>query len=182
MRGDVGERLARELGSLATVPGPVATDATSAQTEAGPFLEALAADSPIRRSWIGPAFAFQDRLATSDAVEITTANASLLRPYLVEWLEDVSEEVPMCVSLVEGRAVSICCSVRATDGAHEAGVETHPRFRRRGHAARAVLGWAVAVRIRGLEPLYSTSWENEASLGLAAALGLLQYGADLHVT
>jgi hypothetical protein len=31
-------------------------------------------------------------------------------------------------------------------------------------------------------PLYSTSWQNQASLALARKLGLIQYGADLHIT
>jgi hypothetical protein len=34
----------------------------------------------------------------------------------------------------------------------------------------------------GRTPLYSTSWENEASLALAKKLGLPQYGVDLHIT
>jgi RimJ/RimL family protein N-acetyltransferase len=47
---------------------------------------------------------------------------------------------------------------------------------------RAVTEWANAVR--GLErvALYSTSWENAASRRLAATLGLVQFGADLHIT
>jgi len=38
--------------------------------------------------------------------------------------------------------------------------------------------------VRALErvPLYSTSWENQASRRLAARLGLVHFGADLHIT
>ncbi|HVG44817.1 MAG TPA: GNAT family N-acetyltransferase [Longimicrobium sp.] len=82
----------------------------------------------------------------------------------------------------DGRAVAVCSSVRITDAAREAGVETAPGFRGRGHAARAVAAWAVAVRRMGAIPLYSTSWSNAASQGVARKLGLRMFGADLHIT
>ena len=80
------------------------------------------------------------------------------------------------------RAVSICGSARITSRAHEAGVETHPDFRGRGHAVKVVAAWARAVREDGRIPLYSTSWENEASRDVARKLGLVQYGVTFHVT
>lgn len=73
-------------------------------------------------------------------------------------------------------------TARMTPHAHEAGVETHPEFRGRAHAARAVRAWARAVRELDRIPLYSTSWENKASRALAARLGLLRYEPDLHTT
>ena len=36
------------------------------------------------------------------------------------------------------------------------------------------------VRDLGDEPLYSTSWDNAASLRVAEKLGLIPYGEDLH--
>jgi len=71
----------------------------------------------------------------------------------------------------------------ATRSAHaaEAGVETLPGFRGRGFAARAVAAWAGAVAGAGLLPLYSSDWSNRASLALAARLGLIRYGVDLHL-
>ncbi|HSW09346.1 MAG TPA: hypothetical protein VLK32_00365 [Bacillota bacterium] len=67
----------------------------------------------------------------------------------------------------EGRAVSICSSVRITPAAHEAVVETLPSFPGRGYAQDVVAGWASAVQATGALPLYSTSWENVASQAVA---------------
>jgi hypothetical protein len=38
------------------------------------------------------------------------------------------------------------------------------------------------VHALGATPLYSTSWDNLASRGLAARLGLAQFGVDFHLT
>jgi RimJ/RimL family protein N-acetyltransferase len=84
--------------------------------------------------------------------------------------------------VAEGRAVSVCFSSRLTPRAAEAGVETAEPFRGRGYATRAVAAWAHAVRETGRIPLYSTSWNNLASQGVARSLGLRIYGADLSLT
>lgn len=117
-----------------------------------------------------------------DVVPVTAANAGVLSPYLDAWRTDVTQGVPICAVLRDGSAVSICASVRVTEHAHEAGVETHPAFRGAGHAARAVTAWARDVRAGGRIPLYSTSWENTASQAVARKLGLIQFGVDLHIT
>jgi predicted GNAT family acetyltransferase len=88
----------------------------------------------------------------------------------------------MAAVVVGGRAVSVCGSVRISDRADEAGVETHPDFRGRGHALAAVWAWAQAVRNSGRVPLYSTSWSNMQSRRVAEKLGLVQYGTVVHVT
>lgn len=66
--------------------------------------------------------------------------------------------------------------------AAEAGVETQEPARERGHARRVVAAWAAQVRAAGLRPLYSTWWENSASLALAASLGAVAYAEDFHLT
>ncbi len=78
----------------------------------------------------------------------------------------------MMAVIIEGRAVSLCTSVNASDAAHCAGVETLPDYRGRGFAARAVASWADAVRIGGAEPFYTTTFDNIASQGVATRLGL----------
>jgi predicted GNAT family acetyltransferase len=54
--------------------------------------------------------------------------------------------------------------------------------RRRGYAAQVVTAWAATVRDIGRVPLYSTPWQNEASLAVAHRLSLLKFGSDLHLT
>jgi len=143
----------------------------------------LSADRPVTKTWAGPNYVCPPELPSApEATQITSSNSSVLSPYLEPWLEDVAEEVPMAAVLLDGRAVSVCCSVRISAAADEAGVETHPDFRGRGHAAAAVAAWSEAVRSVGRVPLYSTSWENRASQRVAARLGLVPYGTVLHVT
>ena len=55
----------------------------------------------------------------------------------------------MAVLVVDGKAVSICASVRITDEGHEAGVDTAPPSRGRDYAALVVTAWANAVREMG---------------------------------
>ena len=178
-RGDVDDALIADLEELARSVEP-----TLAPLDPAPFRERLARQEPVSKIWTGPAFWCPDRAAATDAtvVRVTASNASVLHPHLDPWVPDVSPDTPMAAVVREGAAVSVCCSVRLTAEAHEAGVETHPAFRRRGFAALAVAEWARAVREIGVLPLYSTSWENEGSRGVARQLGLVQLGSDLHVT
>jgi predicted GNAT family acetyltransferase len=72
----------------------------------------------------------------------------------------------------------MCFSSRTSAYAAEAGVETAPEFRGRGYASAVVTRWAEVVRQSGRRPLYSTSWDNLASQGVAKKLGLILYGED----
>ena len=151
--------------------------------EAEPLLARLAVDRPGARVWCGPTFLVPDGLPVSaDAVWVTAENLDVLSPLLVAWSEDVLRGVPVAAVLDDGKAVSVCASVRTAPHADEAGVETSPGFRGRGFGARAVAAWANLVREGDRLPLYSTSWENAPSRGLARKLGLEQYGTTLHAT
>ncbi|MGH7540452.1 MAG: GNAT family N-acetyltransferase [Gemmatimonadota bacterium] len=181
-RHDVDAALANELHALCESQ-PTDLEVEAGPGSAAPFIACLAREEPVRRTWAGPAFRFPSVMPGNEiAVPVTSDNATVLSPYFEEWREDVSAGVPVAVVLEGGKAVSLCCSVRVTPQAHEAGVETHPDFRGRGHAARAVSAWARAVREMNRIPLYSTSWENEPSLAVAKKLGLIRYGVDLHIT
>lgn len=81
-------------------------------------------------------------------------------------------------AVVQGNAVSICYCARLTTLAAEAGVETVEAACEQGYASAAVAAWASVVRRRGLLPLYSTSWTNAASRGVARKLGMVCYGED----
>jgi predicted GNAT family acetyltransferase len=75
--------------------------------------------------------------------------------------------------LCDERPVSICFSARVSESAAEAGVETAAEFRGRGLAGLVTSDWAAAIRSSGRTPIYSTSWNNSASLAVARKLGLI---------
>ena len=143
----------------------------------------LARDAPVQRIWSGPAYCIDvDALPPAPlAARVTRANADLLHTF-PEWRDEVDERQPFVVSVEDGAAVALCCSVRITAAAHAAGVETLPAARRRGMASQAVAEWARAVDELGAIALYSTSWDNVASQAVARRLGMKLIGADFHVT
>ena len=181
-RNDIDDELANELASACRREAE-GDDFEAPPHGATPYEKLLARSAPIQRREAGPAYRFPEELATpSGTVAITPENIDLLRPHLEDWLGDIALRQHAMAFLVEGRAVSVCCSVRIAPIAHEAGVETAKEFRGRGYASRVVSAWANAVRGAGRIPLYSTSWENRASLGVARKLGLVRFGSDLHIT
>jgi hypothetical protein len=182
VRQDLPSDMVEELNILCQrLPSDI--ELTANAPLAAQLKEVLSRTGPVERMWSGPAYVCPTNSSSEgSAIWVTASNADLLSPYLCDWQADVAAGVPMAASLEDGVAVSVCCSVRVTATAHEAGVETHPNFRRRGNAGRAVFGWSAAVRELGCAPLYSTSWENTASRKLARHLGLDFFGTDLHLT
>ncbi len=161
---------------LATVPGGPASPAGAGLVE-----------------WRGPAFRFPATIQIPDGplplVEITEDRSDLLARTFADWLPEIAARQP-CIAVVDDdHAVALCCPSRPLEvagspacAAAEAGVETWPAARGRGHAPRVVAAWAQAVRDRGGEPLYSTRWDNRASRAVARKLGLIQYGEDFHLS
>ena len=181
-RTDLPDDLARELEDLCR-DEPVSDELPHSPLHREEFVRLLESHLPVERIWAGPAhWLSSDVVPSARTIEIRDANADLLRGGLEDWLEDVPHRQPFQGVIEEGRAVSVCASVRITDAAHEAGVETLPDFRLRGHAVDVVAGWAAAVRKLRAVPLYSTSWENTASRSVAARLGSSMFGVDFHVT
>lgn len=182
-RADVDADLVAELTHIseASRRGP---DATASPACGDTLLQTLESHAPVERIWAGPAFAARaDTPALrGDVVAIDARNAGLLQGGLEAWLPDVPHRQPFLAVIEHERAVALCASVRISDAAHEAGVETVSSARRRGHASRAVAAWIGAVRALGATPLYSTHWDNAASRALAARLRLWQFGVDFHVT
>lgn len=162
---------------------PVGLDEGARASDEDLLTVVLSRQQPVKKAWAGPAFLVPARPGiSSTAVPLGREGVEQLSPYLESWREDATKDLPMAVALQDGRAVSVCATVRATTEAHEAGVETHPDFRGRGHATETVVAWSMLVRRMGRIPLYSTSWSNHPSRRLARRLGLEQFGSDLHIT
>ncbi len=143
----------------------------------------LAEHEPVRHEEAGPAFAFPAMIpAPSGVVPITSANSHLLLSHYPDVLADLDMSQPCVARVEDGQAVSVCFSARIIAQAAEAGVNTLPSARARGHATAVTAGWALAVPEQGAVPLYSTSWDNHASQGVARRLGLTLYGADWHLS
>jgi hypothetical protein len=149
-----------------------------------PFERILAADAPIRRTSIGLAFRFPPTLSAAAGTQIlrSASDGAYLRPFLAAWEPDIQSSPPLVAMILDGQAVAVCGSVRITPQAHEAGVETAAPFRSRGYGKAVVAVWSTAVRALGVEPIYSTTWKNDASRALACSLGLVPVGFDLHIT
>jgi hypothetical protein len=179
-RHDVTPALRAELNA---VPDDGMLTDLAAPPEPARYEEIIRRYAPADKTWSGPAFTFAARLpATLETTFIDASTAPLLEAMLPAWLPDVSTCQPMVVFVVDGKAVSICASVRITDEAHEAGVDTARAYRGRGYAAHVTAAWAYAVREIGGVPLYSTSWTNSASRSVAQKLSLIHFGNDLHIT
>ena len=181
-RHDVDEDLVRELNALCTSEGD-GDEFLLPPYGSSAYVELLGRTAPVLSVWTGPAFRFpSDVRETSETVLVTAENVDVLRPHFTAWLDDVPFCQPFLALLQNGRAVSVCGSVRVTPVAHEAGLETRHEFRGRGYAVQVVSAWARSLRDIGRIPLYSTSWQNTASQAVAAKLGLVRYGTTLHIT
>ena len=114
-------------------------------------------------------------------VAICEDNADLLFGGLDEWRPDVANRLPMAAMVVDGRAVSVCSSVRASQSVHCAGVETVPEHRGRGLAAKAVAAWATMVEATGATPIYGTTFDNLSSQGVIRTLRLQLVASEFSV-
>jgi RimJ/RimL family protein N-acetyltransferase len=179
-RHDLPEELVRSLELLCSAE-PVAIDLAVPPQNAAAIREVLDAHRPIQKEERGPAFWIPAGIPAPPHVQIiSAANAHLLEAHFPWALASQTwdQNGPLAAAVVAGSAVSLCFCSRITDRAAEAGVETTPAFRGQGSGSAAVAGWAAAVRERGLLPLYSTTWENAASQGIARRLGMVCYGED----
>jgi RimJ/RimL family protein N-acetyltransferase len=148
-----------------------------------PIRARLAEHAPIEGVYHGPAFRFPERCgpdAGAELAALTPERAPLLGAEFAALRPVLALRQPCFAALADGRAVSVCYVAARSPRAAEAGVETLPGFRGRGLASRACAAWAGAVRSEGRLPLYSTEWRNRASRAVAARLGLILYGVDLH--
>jgi hypothetical protein len=182
VRHDVPAELAMTLRSILGAEPPLA-DPRQLPATWPQLCAALAAHAPVEQVWHGPAWHFPAAITPPNAVAtVAVDDPAILLPSFPGWAASLSDNLPCAAVLVDGRAVAVCASARTSSLAAEAGVDTLAEHRGRGYAAAAVAGWAQAVRATGREPLYSTSWDNLASQGVARRLELVLYGVDLHIT
>ena len=99
-----------------------------------------------------------------------------------DWLSEEIEFVQPCVGVVSSnQIVSVCRSVRTSETAHEAGIETLKAFRGKGYALDVLAVWAKILREQGIIPLYSTGIENISSQRVAEKAALYNYGIGFSV-
>jgi hypothetical protein len=174
VRDDVDDEVAAELARLgATEPA----EWRAPPVHAARYRALLGGDVVA-----GPVFGFPDGFAQAgDVVEI--ADEAALARHFHGWVPgEIADGRAPVMAIVEGGApVSVCFCARRADDAAEAGVETAPGFRGRGLAGRVTLAWAREMRAAGRVPIYSTSWENAASLAVARKLGLVQVATSWQI-
>ena len=181
-RHDLPDNVVPQLKEVAATQ-PMPMNSQKIPSVHGQFKEILQSHAPIERVWVGPAYRFPEHIAPpTNVVRLSRANADLLKGNFAEMVSELNSSQPYLAVVEDSQAVSICRSVRLSSRAHEAGVDTLVGYRRRGYATAVVAAWALAVRALNRIPLYSTSWDNVASQGVARRLGLVQYGVDYHVT
>lgn len=139
--------------------------------------------APIESEWRGPAYVLPKDLPCDARAREVTANETSEWCEAFPWLADHFDALaPVVIAFSDGQPASVCHSPRGwTTVAAEAGVETLEPFRNRGLATAAVARWARAVQRTGRLALYSTSWENAASLSVARRLSARLYGEDWHL-
>ncbi len=186
-RHDLPAALVDELALLLRAE-PVAESFAAAPGCLPALRAALARFAPVEREYRGPAYLLPPDATGSTPVplvEIDSGNVDLLRSDFADWLATWAERSPFLAAVQDGKAVAVCCCARLGSRAAEASLHTLPAYRgrgarpARGQGSAVTAAWAAAVRQRGLLPLYSTSWDNLASQGVARRLGAQAYGEDL---
>lgn len=177
VRADVSDAVADELGRFARQEPPV-SDFRLPPVFAEQYQSLVGG-----RIWSGPGFTFPERMAEPTSV-VEVDDECLLLHHFRGWLpgEIAEGRAPVMAILEDGYPVSICFCARRTDEAAEAGLETAEPYRGRGYGPRVTAAWALAVRATGRIPIYSTSWDNAASLAVARKLGLVACARDWSLT
>jgi GNAT superfamily N-acetyltransferase len=181
-RHDLPPTLVRTLDGLLAVE-PTSTNLRQPLACFDHLQDALAVHAPIRGIYDGPAWWCPEGIAPPRPIPTMRLTDGTTTTRTFPWVADELAGIEPCFAVVEGgEAVALCFSSRLSPVAAEAGVETLAPYRGRGYATAVVAAWAAEVRTMGRLPLYSTSWENQASQSVARRLGLVSYGADLSIT
>lgn len=175
------EGLSRELEALAALEPVLGSPWPMYQTR---YRELLASHAPEVREYGGPAFVLPNRSYRPDnvATVLSDDDRPLLEPHFGWVAAEFADARPVVGVAKDGAIVAVCRCARRKTAAVEAGVETAPAYRGRGFAKCAAARWSVAMHAANRMALYSTSWDNAASLSVAAALGAEQYAVDYNLT
>ena len=96
-------------------------------------------------------------------------------------LDDYLSNQPCAVLIYQNEIVSVCQSVRKSNKAHEAGIDTLESYRGNGYAGKVLSYWASKVYEAGCLPLYTVSTNNNISKLVAERAGLILYGNSLYI-
>ncbi len=176
VRSDVPRSVAKELGTLAGEEPSVA-DFRVAPVHAEQYASLVEG-----RVDYGPAFTFPEEIVESNGTVLVEDIKHLDRHFAGWRASEIPYRIPIVALIEDGHAVSVCFCARRSDVAAEAEVETAVAYRGRGFAPRVTAAWAMAIRASGRVPLYSTSWNNSASLSVAGKLGLVSYACSWSIS
>lgn len=184
VRADVPPQIADELDRLAQEELPV-IDLGDAPRYADRYMSLVSGQiAPGRgdrariRQTAGPAFTFPEPIAQPVGV-VAVEDERLLNHNFRGWVsgEIAAGRSPVLAVVEDGYPVSVCFCARRSAAAAEAGLSTAEAYRGRGYAPRVTAAWALAIQASGRVPLYSTAWDNDASLSVARKLDLILYAS-----
>ena len=180
---DVPALLADRIEELCEREPALNDDRERPPLHAADYLELIESNFQVFNVSAGPLYHWAKSPAIFDrnVCRINEKNSGFVKGAFEEMSSEVATWQPFVALLEDERAVSVCRSARITEAAHEAGVETLPEFRGRGYAAKVTDAWARDVLALGGIPLYSTSWENNASQAVARKLNLEFVGSDYEI-
>jgi len=141
---------------------------------------------PIQNIWMGPAYVYKGHTTPEmeddhRIVRITQQNSRLLDTFFAELQNVLEVKSPVFGYVLDGQAVSVCCSARTSEAGSEASLYTAEPYRGQGFAARVVSKWCEYLHAQGRIALYSTSWDNIGSQRIAQKSNLVPYGADFSI-
>lgn len=146
------------------------------------YRDLLGAHRPIEREYSGPSLYLPGPFVAAAGVEkIDADTVDLLRQHFPDEARDFEARRPIYVAVEGGVAAAICFSSRDFGPGTPAGVFTVEAYRGQGHALRVASAWAAEVARLGAVPLYGTTWDNAASLAIAARLGAVTLGSDFWI-
>lgn len=177
LRADLPADLAATLEHIAQTIPPH-TDPQLLPPQATAIRAALQAHAPIADEAAGPSYWMPSAPPVPATTVVITPDTAHLLTQHFPWKQSqraLHAAGPLVATVVGQHAVAICSCARLTAVAAEAGVETTAAAQGHGYGTAAVAGWAAALRARGILPMYSTSWDNHASQGIARRLGMIAY-------